>query len=88
MTTRGEKGFEERGNKTLVKGKQKGDYWGGRRQAGRRKERRENINKTNYALNAIMKLIPLYITLKIKISFIGTGKIAQCANCLSCKPEI
>lgn len=38
------------GNKTLVTGKQKKRLLGGRRQAGRQRERRENINETNYAL--------------------------------------
>lgn len=51
MTTRREKSFEERGegNKTLVTGKQKKRLLGGRRQAGRQRERRENINETNCA---------------------------------------
>lgn len=37
------------GNKTLVTGKQKKRLLGGRRQAGRQRERRENINETNCA---------------------------------------
>lgn len=48
MTTRREKGFEERGegNKTLVKGKQKGDCWvEGDKKGGKEKGERISIKQ-------------------------------------------